>query len=443
MANNPGTTGQTKENQFQNLFAEAMTTFIEEGADKMIARTNEYTFPTWDFFERTIFGSAEDPEYTFAHNEVDKILTSLGYDPQLVKERLPMQYRNFCSVLFDSYRRYIKTQVMNTTAITIKARLPEPYATFSMLKTQDKKKQTNWFNWSLKTKLVKAQENESHSVFIVGPPGKGKTNVMYLFIEEALGTKNVVIYTPFDVRPKSQFVHQVSKLTDLFIDTPDIPSILRVFLINREIEEKYGYNPGLTSLLVYDEGNLGDDASAITTQGKNADAVFQLRRHLRINSISGGVKMLAPSKMITFITVLIEAHADPINETDGEGNQASRRSIEITYPDPSKPHEWIYDMPKSKLRTIVEHSLDLSASWEVDMSVKRMLDDIEYNNQPIDEDIIRKAANYCRAIRGISMKPKEDMRGKNPNSWNLPNVRKHLAEIEKRNAEDDDTDDVS
>lgn len=434
MADNPNNSvGGNKEGQFQNLFAEVMTTFVEEGADKMITRTNEYTFPTWDFFQRSIFGSVENPEYVFAHDTVDQVLKSMGYDPKKVQEEMQPQYQQFCAVLYNAYQKYIKTQVMNTTAITIKSRLPEPYATFSLLKNQSKKNMTNWFSWSLKTQVVKARENDSHSVFIVGPPGKGKTNVMYLFIEEALGAKNIVVYTPFDVRPKSQFVHQVSKLTDLFIDTDDIPSILRTFLINREIEEKYGYNPGLTSLLVYDEGNLGDDASAITTQGKNADAMYQLRRHLRINSISGGVKMLAPSKMITFITLLIEAHADPINETDGEGKQANRHSIEITYPDPSRPHEWISDMPKSHIRTIVEHSLDLSAAWEVDMSVKDMLDEIGYDNQPIDEEIITKAANYCRALRGMGLK-RRDMRGKNPNSWNLPNVKKARAEL----VEDDD-----
>jgi len=139
-------------------------------------------------------------------------------------------------------------------------------------------------------RLISIDKNGSPVIRFIGNPGTGKTNGAVRLAEEA-ALMGYWIYSnvPLRVRepspgqpPLHLNVFTISAVSDLFKDSPDIPSVLRV----RVASQKYGRVLG--AYFLRDEKARGMERYAMSKAVTSEASALQVRRHVFLGYLGAG-----------------------------------------------------------------------------------------------------------------------------------------------------------
>lgn len=250
---------------------------------------------------------------------------------------------------------------------------------------------------SLVREITTCNEKQSPYTYLAGGPGTGKSNGLGTLIGAAWRQKNWV-YTNLPVESdRTHRIYRISRLSDLFTDTKDKPSIVRMMITGEEVGIDLG------AMLIVDERGKGlsNADRSTTTEGRLQMAFDQLRRHFRIAPVQAGVKQKDP-KQEEFVNYLITTTAEPINVYDEFGERKYKYSwtVDRRITDTTWKRQVYDNPPKSEIAIRFKSKIALTPLYRIDLSIEEMEKTIGGFDQPLDE--------LCEACDNFARETQED-----------------------------------
>jgi hypothetical protein len=295
-----------------------------------------------------------------------------------------------------------------------------PEVSVSLASSSSDENKTTWYNWKLRDGLTRAGRKNSFYIDVYGKGQNGKTNLGYLMLSQALG-QDQWIYTNMMPSPSLKKKYPRAKwfvihsIADLFIDTKEIPSILRVHIENAK-KLIDGYHSEIGSVIVFDEAKMGLESNANSIAGHAHANFLQVKRHMGgTGVIYLGVQPQSPSFEDTFVTMKIECKSTITNAADELGHPRASYHFGYATDDDPKTTYLVYDIPQSDNRP-PEVGVDLAIPVDFDsISVSEM---IQFAGEPprVESDntadlvkfinemgsYILETANYARDRIGMA-----------------------------------------
>ncbi len=235
---------------------------------------------------------------------------------------------------------------------------------------------------SLLNMLTTSNKNISPYAYLAGNPGTGKSNGLGLIAAATWRQKNWIYGNIPIVGDRTHRAYQVRRLTDLFTDTKDKPSIIRMMMISEEMGVEIG------ATLIADEKGKGLSKAdrSTTTEGLWQMQFDQLRRHFRISVVEGGVKQKDP-KQEEFVEWLITAMREPINVYDEFGERKYRYGWTVDHRtgDTTWDRQVYNEIPLSETAAKFSNKIELTPLFQVDMSVGEMEKAVGGFDQDLEE----------------------------------------------------------
>ena len=272
-----------------------------------------------------------------------------------------------------------------------------------MLGKDQNKERLSYWSWPMREKLVRRDENLAPYIYFTGKPGKGKSNAIDLQVLQAIEI-NYWSYTNRPILPRQGMqdrLYRVGQLTDLFIDTPDIPNIFRAYMWGQEFGIKTGVEIAL------DERGMGERSAS--TEGMLKKELMQIRRHFKMSITEGGVRQLQPS-LEEDVTLLIACQMQELAETDKNGRPKRKFSWEVIFrPGEEEEDESgdvvrryvVYNIPKCNLPRMDENEFDLTPDFNIDISMKKLLRFIGDPAKQTVKTLLERTTQYARMQRGM------------------------------------------
>jgi hypothetical protein len=264
------------------------------------------------------------------------------------------------------------------------------------LGTKRDEKKEYYASWYGRAEIIRISGEVAPSIYFVAGPGMGKTNGMHLLIEEMFA-HDYWVYTNMPVVAEYANCYVVRKISDLFIDTPEIPHILRSFMWARRNRRSGG------SFLVPDEGGMGREARSTTTEGRGWRNILQVRRHLRFGVVSGGVQRPDPkNEEPGLLDILIEPKRIDTGKNRVESVVENGRTIierkpiykyywdvATRSPNGGTNHELVYNIPFTALKFEYANEFRMPYVLENDIiDYSAMQKEIDFVRTPIEELIV-------------------------------------------------------
>ena len=267
--------------------------------------------------------------------------------------------------------------------------------------TKDK---ISYWSWPMREKLVRRDQNLAPYIYFTGKPGWGKSNGLDLQVLQALEI-NYWAYTnrPILGRDETDNLYRISRLTDLFIDTPEIPSIFRAFMWGRENHIKTGVEIAL------DERGMGERTAS--KEGLLKQELMQVRRHFKMSISEGGVRQLQPG-LEQDITLLVGCYMTELGEMDKEGHPKKKFTWEIIFRRGEEEEDengepvrryTVHNIPRCTLPRMDENEFDLTPDFEIDIGIKNLLRYIGDPAKQTTETLYQKTRDYARMQRGMML----------------------------------------
>ncbi len=235
-------------------------------------------------------------------------------------------------------------------------------------KRDDESKSFSDFD-SLLTQIATSDKKISPYAYLAGSPGTGKSNGLGLLAAATWHQKNWVYSNIPIVGTRTHRAYQVRRLTELFTDRPEKPSIIRMRIVSEDVGQEIG------ATLIADEKGKGLSRAdrSTTTEGLWQAQFDQLRRHFRISVIQGGVKQKDP-KQEEFVEWLITATREPINVYDEFGERKYRYGWQVDHRtgDATWLRQVYSNVPLSETAVKFSNKIELTPLFQVDMSVGAM-----------------------------------------------------------------------
>ena len=251
---------------------------------------------------------------------------------------------------------------------------------------------------SLLTQLTTSNKQISPYAYLAGGPGAGKSNGLGLLAAATWRQKNWIYGNIPIVGDKIHRAYQVRRLTELFTDRPDKPSIIRMMIISEEA----GIEIGAT--LIADEKGKGLSKAdrSTTTEGLWQAQFDQLRRHFRISVIQGGAKQKDP-KQEEFVEWLITAMREPINVYDEFGQRKYKYgwTVDHRVSDNTWKRQVFSNIPLSETAVKFSNKIELTPLFQVDMGVGEMEEAVG----GFDQDL----TTLCKACDNWATNRQEEM----------------------------------
>ena len=263
--------------------------------------------------------------------------------------------------------------------------------------TKRDEKKVYYSSWYGRSEIIRISGDSAPSIYFVAGPGMGKTNGMHVLMEEMFA-HDYWVYTNMPVVSEYGNCYIVRKISDIFIDTPAIPSILRSFVWAKQNHRSGG------SYFVPDEGGMNTEAQATTVEGRGWRNRMQVRRHLKYGMISGGVQRLDPKNEAPgLIDVLIESKRVDTgknkvitNVVNGK-TYTERKAVYKYYwdvgtraPNGGTNHELVYDIPFTHLKLNYGSELRLPYTLEADMiDYSALQREVDFVQTPIEELLVK------------------------------------------------------
>ena len=264
-------------------------------------------------------------------------------------------------------------------------------------KGESKEKNTYW-HWPMRESILRRSENEAPYLYLTGPPGTGKSNAIDLSCLTGLNM-NYPVYTTRPLLPRSSKDHlyRFSRLSDLFTDTREIPSIFRSI---KWLDDN-GINGGV--MLATDERGAGELSTNIA--GRCGIELGQIRRHFKLTIVEGGVRQKPPA-LEKDVTVLVRTHRETLKETDREGNPKMKFSWEVMFREPIEDekgdetkHIHVYDIPKCNLSSLSKNKFDLTPDFNIDISIRKMVLSLGDTAKLTADELLEQCRDFARNER--------------------------------------------
>ncbi len=301
-----------------------------------------------------------------------------------------------------------------------------PEVKTAMISVTDTDNRITWATWPLRDTFTRASKTNSFYIDVYGKGQAGKTNFGYNAAGLALG-QDMWLYTnlvPAGTLKKKYprarwFV--IHKASDLLIDTPEMPSILRIHIENvRRLLS--GYYSEIGSVIEFDEAKMGLEGNSNAIEGRAHAAFMQVKRHIgNTGVIYLGVHEQKTYFESTFETMKIQCRATPVNKFDELGRQMSSYRIEYTTVDDPETTYTVYDIPKATLRP-PEIGVDISVPVEFDIDFAEMFREMGEPPRVLGDgaadlqlfiaqmqDYIWRTANYARRKQGMAIVRRNEM----------------------------------
>ncbi len=268
--------------------------------------------------------------------------------------------------------------------------LADAYLTLGVQREEKKQYYASWYG---KGQIIRISHEDAPSIYITGEPGAGKTNGAHDLIEEMIANQYWV-YTNMPIVSDYGHVLLTRHYSDLYIDTPEMPSILRALLWARKHRIPSG------SYLVYDEGGRGAASKSTTLEGETLRAHLQIRRHYGSGFVQLGVqRMQARMEAEGLLDYLIEAKKQETGKMNPKTKQPVYRyywDIATRGPTKTTLHEYVYNIPLTSLKLNYANDLRLPYPLDMDMlSLEQFEKAVDFVTTPL-EQLIVDTRNYVR-----------------------------------------------
>ena len=248
--------------------------------------------------------------------------------------------------------------------------------------------------------MIRYDAKDYPQIYISGPRGTGKSYFEATLMTLGMMQKNW-IYTTKELDTKYKRYYHIQRRSDMFVDTPKIPSVLRVYLKAKEEEEEYGFPSSLCALIVKDEGGTGGEASYQTNAQKALREEWQFGRHTRGIYITAGFQEYNPKTMELFITHYFRSSAKETIVLDVDGKQRKYYSMSGIFPDGS---ELDFNAPPSALAEKSGKGLNIGFEYSNDLSLISMLNACGYSDKLFEKNpeyFISVFADFAREQRQL------------------------------------------
>jgi hypothetical protein len=270
--------------------------------------------------------------------------------------------------------------------------LADAYLTLGVQKDEKKQHYSTWYG---KGQIIRISHESAPSIYFTGEPGTGKTNGVHDLIEEMIANQYWV-YTNMPIVSDYGHVMITRHYSDLYIDTPEMPSILRALIWARKHRIPSG------SYMVYDEGGRGVAAKSTTLEGEALRAHLQLRRHFGSGFLQAGVqRMQARQEAEGLVDFLIETKRIDTGKTkkaeNGKLEPVYRYYWDIATRGVGKTlHEYVYDIPFTHLTLNYPNELRLAYPLDMDMlNLESFEKAVDFVSTPLEQLVI-DTRNYVR-----------------------------------------------
>lgn len=230
--------------------------------------------------------------------------------------------------------------------------------------------------------MIRFDEKDYPQIYITGPRGTGKSYFEATLMTLGMAQKNW-IYTTKALTTNYKRYYHIQRRSDLFINTKEIPSVIKVYMKAKEETEEYGFPSSLCALIVKDEGGTGNEANYMTNAQKSLREEWQFGRHTRGIYITAGFQEYNPKTMENFITHYFQSSARETIITDIDGKQKKYYSMKGMFPDES---EMDFNVPPSQLAIDSSKGLNIAVEYANDLNLLMMLNICGYNDKAFEKD---------------------------------------------------------
>jgi hypothetical protein len=248
--------------------------------------------------------------------------------------------------------------------------------------------------------MIRYDAKDYPQIYISGPRGTGKSYFEATLITLGMAQKNW-IYTTKALNTKYRKYYHIQRRTDLYMDTPQIPSVLRVYMKAKEEEEEYGFPSSLCALVVKDEGGTGGEANYQTNAQKALREEWQFGRHTRGIYITAGFQEYNPKTMELFITHYFQSSAKETIVLDVDGKQRKYYSMRAMFADGS---DLRFNVPPSQLAVDSDKGLNIALEYANDLNLLAMFTTCGYSDKMFEKDpehFIHVFADFAREQRQL------------------------------------------
>ena len=269
---------------------------------------------------------------------------------------------------------------------------------------KEEKPKTTYKIWVNKNKLFERDDQFVAHSYVHGVQGSGKSNFERLVLHEAI-RNNKWVYTDMSVDPKLKrryaHLYEVWRLSDLFIDTPEVPSIIRgiEWMMYNHIER-------WNVLLALDERGEGMNQEEVSSkmQARWVRQFDQVSRHLFVATIEAGKQEKSPL-LEEMVNCKILMKGKPTGELNSEGNEKKIVTADVRWKEgivsEKESTEHIENIPLSGLKGINDRNredpIDMSHLFSVDFSFGQMMEEISF--KPPYNVLRKKCSDFVRAVR--------------------------------------------
>ena len=259
------------------------------------------------------------------------------------------------------------------------------------LGSKREEKKQYYATWYGRGEIIKLSTEDAPSIYMTGDPGTGKTNGSHVLVEEMIAC-NYWIYTNMPIVSEYGNVFLTKHYSDLYIDAPEMPSIIRAQMWAKRHKISSG------SYLVYDEGGRGAASKSVTLQAEALRAHLQIRRHFRSGMFQlGAQRMQARMETSELLDYLIEAKKTPTGKMNDKREPIYKYYWDIATRGPKTTlHEQVYDIPLTRLKLNYANEMRLPYPFDMDMiDLPRFETEVDFVTTPVDQ-LIAKARDYVR-----------------------------------------------
>ncbi len=379
------------------------------GVEKEVFYLDQISLDAYEKMKRLFQHETHEIEKTILNEMLDELVDKLkarGYQMHEIERFFEqMDEKTFRETVvkpvYDRVYLSLTVPFFERSAHTVRDYQSFNMGALSMMqgRSPSKDKNTYWM-WPMRESMIRRSENDAPYVYFTGPPGSGKSNAIDLTCLTALNM-NYWVYTtrPLLARNSTDHIFRISRISDLFVDTKEIPSIFKAIKWAEDVGVKAGV------LIATDERGMGELSQS--REGRLQQEMSQIRRHFFMSIVEGGVRQKPPA-LEQDVNILIGTHGESMKETDRMGNPKKKFYWEVVFREPIEDEEgeekkriYVYDIPKCNLPTMSQNKFDLTPDFTIDLSMKDMLRSIGDPAKITPDILLERTRDYARIKRHL------------------------------------------